>query len=704
MMSGTYTVTYNLSGATTATGSTATVSFTAGSPGTGTFTTSTLNVGTTNITITAIKSAGCTSAISTNNTASVTVSPATTAVAGSAFAACASNPAINITTGSSATNYISVLWTSNGSGTISNEDSLTLATYTPSAAEILSGSTVTLTLTATGSAPCSSVSSSKTMTINGVPTASAGGSQTICSNATATVSGASSSNGTIAWTENGAGSITAGANTLTPTYTAAAGDGGHTVTLTMTVSNGTCTSATATYTVHVTAAPLVAAGSAVTMCTNDVGYNITAGASSANNAGVMWTSNGTGTIDNADSLTEATYTPGNGETGNVTLTLTAAGNSPCGNISATKTLTILPVPQATNAVICAGQSGAMTSSTSCPLTAPAASGPRNPGTAVNNTGAGSVAWPNPENIIAAGTPYATVTTNFSISNYLMATGYGFNLPANAIINGINVAINRQGSSTSLSIGVTDNTVQLLKGGALTGTNKASSTAWPTAMTLVNYGGNADLWGTTWTAANINASNFGVALSVGSLTSRTATVDYIRVTVTYQVPGDLRWYTVSSGGTAIGTGSSFNPVGVPGSGLADSSNDTGIPIVTTYYVECATVAGCRTPVTFTINPLPEVLFTEMEDAYCNTITAVSLTGNHAPAGSFSGAGVTDHGNGTATFNPSVAGPGSHNISYAYTDGNTCLNTAVQTVTVMAAETYYADADGDGFGNPLVTELS
>lgn len=36
------------------------------------------------------------------------------------------------------------------------------------------------------------------------------------------------------------------------------------------------------------------------------------------------------------------------------------------------------------------------------------------------------------------------------------------------------------------------------------------------------------------------------------------------------------------------------------------------------------------------------------------------------GRFSGAGITDHGNGTATFDPSVAGNGLHTITYNYTD--------------------------------------
>jgi hypothetical protein len=88
-------------------------------------------------------------------------------------------------------------------------------------------------------------------------TATAGGFQTICSNVFFTVSGASSTNGTISWTENGAGTITAGGTTLTPTYTAA--DAGNTVTLTMTVtSSNACASqtVTATYSVTITKLPV----------------------------------------------------------------------------------------------------------------------------------------------------------------------------------------------------------------------------------------------------------------------------------------------------------------------------------------------------------------------------------------------------------------------------------------------------------------
>ena len=62
------------------------------------------------------------------------------------------------------------------------------------------------------------------------------------------------------------------------------------------------------------------------------------------------------------------------------------------------------------------------------------------------------------------------------------------------------------------------------------------------------------------------------------------------------PGTIQWYTAASGGSPIGTGSPFNPVGVAGSGLANT-NTAG---TTTYYAACSLSSTCRTPVNFVIN--------------------------------------------------------------------------------------------------------
>ncbi len=165
----------------------------------------------------------------------------------------------------------------------------------------------------------------------------------------------------------------------------------------------------------------------------------------------------------------------------------------------------------------------------------ATSGPGDAGTGANVNGPGTINWTNPGNVISNNNQYATVAVNNTTSEYLQATNYGFLIPAAATINGIQVTIGRYGS-TGLGSDVRDSVVSLVKGGVISGSNLAANgTDWPGAEAAANYGGTANLWGTTWTPAEINAANFGVALSVTSANNRTASVDYIQITVTYTLP-------------------------------------------------------------------------------------------------------------------------------------------------------------------------
>ena len=173
--------------------------------------------GTFNYTITL--TGGC----STNatKTGSITVNDLPTSVAGTAITTCSTSGAVNITAGSSATNQSSVTWTSNGTGTFTNANSLTLCTYTPSAADIALGSR-TLTLTANGNAPCGNATSTKTLTIISTMTAVAGTAITTCatSGAVNITAGSSATNQTlVTWTSSGTGTF-ANANSLSLcTYT-----------------------------------------------------------------------------------------------------------------------------------------------------------------------------------------------------------------------------------------------------------------------------------------------------------------------------------------------------------------------------------------------------------------------------------------------------------------------------------------------------
>jgi len=278
-----------------------------------------------------------------------------TAVAGTAVSTCSNSAPVNITAGSSANNQASVVWSSSGTGTFANATSLTTATYTPSEADKTAGS-VTLTLTATGSGTCGNATSTKTLTITAAPTAVAGTAVLTCSNSGAVniaVGSSATNQASVTWSSSGTGTF-ANANSLTTaTYAPSAADktaGSVTLTLTA-IGNGTCGNATSTKTLTITAASTAVAGTAISTCSNSGAVNITAGSSATNMASVVWSSSGTGTFANVNSLTTATYTPSAADitAGSVTLTLTAIGNAPCANATSTKTLTIVAQPTTANA-------------------------------------------------------------------------------------------------------------------------------------------------------------------------------------------------------------------------------------------------------------------------------------------------------------------------------------------------------------------
>ena len=154
-----------------------------------------------------------------------------------------------------------------------------------------------------------------------------------------------------------------------------------------------------------------------------------------------------------------------------------------------------------------------------------------PQTAVDDNSIGTEAWLNPSNVTASDDTYASVDIGSNLtSHYLKATNFGFNLPSTATIIGVEVEVDQFGDQP-----VRDSTVKLIKGGTITGTNKATSTNWPDPEEAATYGGAEDMWGTTLAYSDVNASNFGVAINVTGTTG-VANIDQIRMKI---------WYTDSA---------------------------------------------------------------------------------------------------------------------------------------------------------------
>lgn len=152
-------------------------------------------------------------------------------------------------------------------------------------------------------------------------------------------------------------------------------------------------------------------------------------------------------------------------------------------------------------------------------------GPLYPGTAASRSGP-ETAWANPNN---AKTVNASTADSFwagggDESNPLDLTNFGFNIPSIAVIDGVHVELLRSGTAAQ------DSEVKLIKAGSPVGTNKAAY-AYPGSLGWQSYGGAEDLWGTTLTPAEVNASNFGVTFSARNTSGGGgASIDAARITV------------------------------------------------------------------------------------------------------------------------------------------------------------------------------
>lgn len=159
-------------------------------------------------------------------------------------------------------------------------------------------------------------------------------------------------------------------------------------------------------------------------------------------------------------------------------------------------------------------------------------GPKYPTTTTTPNLAGTEGnWSNPANIFAddgSNASDAYWSTAKGGTDELNGAGFGMGIPSNAIIDGIKLEMevassNRWGEPTS--------TMKLKKAGSLVGNNKAGTGT--VSSGVYTYGGSTDLWGTTWTPAEINAANFGFGF-VGALTSSpndfSLAIDFVRITV------------------------------------------------------------------------------------------------------------------------------------------------------------------------------
>lgn len=183
---------------------------------------------------------------------------------------------------------------------------------------------------------------------------------------------------------------------------------------------------------------------------------------------------------------------------------------------------------------------------------------RSPASCASQGGIGSEAWVSPNNAFASDESHASATVDGTTSNYLRCVGYAFAIPAFATILGIEVHIERKSNRTSNG-GSEDAAVRLVKAGAVQAADRSTGAVYPLADAVQTHGGPLDLWGTTWTAAEVNAADFGAAFAAikpsANGPEHIVTVDHIAITVHYTdppvvVPGAFNAFETDTAANAI----------------------------------------------------------------------------------------------------------------------------------------------------------
>jgi hypothetical protein len=166
-----------------------------------------------------------------------------------------------------------------------------------------------------------------------------------------------------------------------------------------------------------------------------------------------------------------------------------------------------------------------------------AEGPNSPSTVTVIPLPGSYAtWSNATNVFASDNLYASYGTMpgavQKFTDYLQATNFGFSINPLYTIAGILVEVERSdpGGNTS------DFSVRIVKNGSIGATELANPNSYSLSDNIQTYGGLGEFWGETWTAADVNASDFGVAIAAKKRVSgnpvSAGRIDHIRIFVIY----------------------------------------------------------------------------------------------------------------------------------------------------------------------------
>jgi hypothetical protein len=260
----------------------------------------------------------------------------------------------------------------------------------------------------------------------------------------------------------------------------------------------------------------------------------------------------------------------------------------------------------------------------------------------NTIGGGTVAWTNPTNIEANDGSTATCLPGVAITDDLRGGVFNFSIPSTATIVGITLEVN----GNAFVNGIEAFHTVVMEGGGGASANRAAGALANTASTFT-FGGPTDLWGTTWTPAQVNAGSFVGNISFQSTAGGpgTVSVDWMRVTVNYNADANVNATGVSatgSIGTAAASGTAVKAVtGVSATGAVG----TVVPAISKTVVGFSSTASLGTA-TFTGTATVAVTGVSSTTHLGSAIATISVPVSGVSASGSIGSVTT---NGTANIN-------------------------------------------------------
>jgi hypothetical protein len=115
---------------------------------------------------------------------------------------------------------------------------------------------------------------------------------------------------------------------------------------------------------------------------------------------------------------------------------------------------------------------------------------------------------------------------------LLLTDFGLSVPDDATVVGIQFDVERNSDEGE----TVDSLVQVLQNGAPVGADHGQTGAWPSALTYTSYGGRSEMWGASWTPAEVRASGFGLSIAPKITATKgndRAHINSVRATVFYR---------------------------------------------------------------------------------------------------------------------------------------------------------------------------